>query len=628
MQKIILTIMAAFAVLAYALQATAQVAVSGGPEGNQSNLVLPPTPTPTPPSTPTPFGRCPEGLDFDFASSTCKECIYQVLTWRESIISDARTGTVYGVADGSNHRQTVSFSPTNVVLGRGTDTSSPFYQQVNSFLNDAINICYTRNPWEDPSSVWATGWDDPALQHMNFSQCVAYRAHERFSQVINSEADWMNPIDPEHAAQFFAGNGNRWHFSDITEVYQRDVNGQLVRHETPDGVYFEQDWHGMVASFYDRNGNRLRPADVLDPTGTSTDMWRSHDPKLRDEYKMCYTFEVRGVASPLSLFMPGCDYRELEPTIVEFPLNPHNGENFAVWKASKCMPLLVYDPEHTGKITSGAQLLGEWTNGSAPTYDGTKKPWRNGFQVLSTFDKDGDGTVSGKELGTLGVWSDENRNGISEPGEVKSALEFGIKQLRYSSPKSLRNGDLFLEKGYKLKHQNKAVDGMLIDWYGATAKTEKELITRLPFNIPSTEASPIRKYRSTCKDGATKTVAGGWRWWLDNDPEKVTKGYLTLDRNKKGELVGNSFSIQFASKEGTSLAGMVTTWPLEAKERTGGAELRIPSSKGAVISDVSLSGDGMVLTGTTRSSSGDGATDTYSWHAERVGCTPAQSVAH
>jgi hypothetical protein len=86
--------------------------------------------------------------------------------------------------------------------------------------------------------------------------------------------------------------------------------------------------------------------------------------------------------------------------------------------------------------------------------------------------------------------------------------------------------------------------------------------------------------------------------------------------------VGNSFSIQFASKEGTSLAGMVTTWPLAAKERTGGAELRIPSAKGAVISDVSLSEDGMVLTGTTRSSSGDGATDTYSWHAERVGCTP------
>jgi len=59
--------------------------------------------------------------------------------------------------------------------------------------------------------------------------------------------------------------------------------------------------------------------------------------------------------------------------------------------------------------------------------------WRDGYAALAALDNDGDGWLSGAELDGVVVWRDANGNGISEPGEVVSARQFGIARIRVQS---------------------------------------------------------------------------------------------------------------------------------------------------------------------------------------------------
>ncbi len=82
--------------------------------------------------------------------------------------------------------------------------------------------------------------------------------------------------------------------------------------------------------------------------------------------------------------------------------------------------LLVWDPTHTGRITSGKQLIGTFTWG---------KYWADGYQVLRYLDRDHDGKLSGSELKDLAVWVDANSDGVAEPGEVKPLSAWGITSI-------------------------------------------------------------------------------------------------------------------------------------------------------------------------------------------------------
>ena len=71
--------------------------------------------------------------------------------------------------------------------------------------------------------------------------------------------------------------------------------------------------------------------------------------------------------------------------------------------------LLVWDPQGTGKITSGTQLFGSAT-------------WwmlfPDAYAALDALDDSRDGWLTGRELNGLALWFDRNQNGISDPGEV------------------------------------------------------------------------------------------------------------------------------------------------------------------------------------------------------------------
>lgn len=91
--------------------------------------------------------------------------------------------------------------------------------------------------------------------------------------------------------------------------------------------------------------------------------------------------------------------------------------------------LLALDRNGNGRIDDGSELFGEGTDlGGAPAADG--------FAALAQLDLpqqggNGNGRVDGGDLmfDALRVWTDDNRDGISQPGELRGLTGVGITSL-------------------------------------------------------------------------------------------------------------------------------------------------------------------------------------------------------
>lgn len=81
---------------------------------------------------------------------------------------------------------------------------------------------------------------------------------------------------------------------------------------------------------------------------------------------------------------------------------------------------LIFDKDQSGEINSALQLFGNVTFWLF---------WDNGYVALQSLDDNNDGKLTEKELNGLAVWQDINQNGESEEGEVKSLIEWGIKEV-------------------------------------------------------------------------------------------------------------------------------------------------------------------------------------------------------
>ena len=103
--------------------------------------------------------------------------------------------------------------------------------------------------------------------------------------------------------------------------------------------------------------------------------------------------------------------------------------------------ILVWDPNHTGKVKSGRQLFGSVTWWMF---------WEDGYAPLRALDDNRDGALTGKELRGISVWIDRNGNGISEPGEVISASLFGIRSILVA-PDSCLDEVLISTRGIEMK---------------------------------------------------------------------------------------------------------------------------------------------------------------------------------
>lgn len=190
---------------------------------------------------------------------------------------------------------------------------------------------------------------------------------------------------------------------------------------------------------------------------------------------------VRYQDSPISLIWGDKKLEDIEPQLVNFSLSGDSRDRVSLWFASADTPLLVYDPAHTGNITSAEQLFGNWTFGGKKSGDGKLVPWSDGYEALATFDSNRDGVVSGYELDKLGLWFDNNQNGVSEKGEVVTIKNANVSELFFKpSRESSHKGHklLYAEPGFTALIGGKKVIGNSVDWFSVSASGSQTLSSK------------------------------------------------------------------------------------------------------------------------------------------------------
>ncbi len=378
---------------------------------------------------------------------------------------------------------------------------------------------------------------------------------------------------------------------------------------------------------------------------------------------ICGELQVNFIVSPVSLLWdPQTDVRDYL-SYVQFPLQPGDSQGWYSWHASAATPLVVYDPARSGKISSADQLFGNWSfggNNSAglmPVAAGISRrqmqPWPDGFAALASLDANSDGRLSGVELNDLALWFDNNQDGLSQAGEVRSLEEEGVTALFFQAERrDPVTKDLFAPIGYERLVNGKIVRGGAVDWFAERFSTQFEAINAelqrsAVFSKPAGKAGAEKSFASSgTKDGtADPAIAakfeGIWLWTLTRKGGKPAetvsdlspKGMLRFAATDNGGVAGYSVVEAPISVDRPELLGQATAvmsmFPAHGAAGTvdGSAVLRFlvsGDSNADTWSEARLSEDGDVLYGKSEtevrstSTGGKPVKLTYTWQAWRA----------
>jgi hypothetical protein len=280
--------------------------------------------------------------------------------------------------------------------------------------------------------------------------------------------------------------------------------------------------------------------------------------------------------SPISLVIDDSTPIDSQMSVVQFSLDPHAPESYSLWKGSKSMPLLVYDPQKSRKVTSAMQLFGNWTFGGRNGKPGAElaalgaemqTPWNNGFEPLALLDGDKNGRVDGRELDPIALWFDENRDAVVDTGEMHSLADAGVSALFYSDVVS-RDGskDLQVVRGFERTANGVTTMGKAVDWFGETFSSYQEAISALSVLVSHSDPALANAGRKPKEDsstfvsearamtenplefnvqetrgvGASRDLTGFWIWTLNDTFGDKHPGYLALREDEHGRVRGYS----------------------------------------------------------------------------------------
>ena len=239
------------------------------------------------------------------------------------------------------------------------------------------------------------------------------------------------------------------------------------------------------------------------------------------------------ISTPISLVWDLAG-KALPSRVVSFQLDPTSTKPLWMWRGSAKLPLLVFDPEHKGEITSAEQLFGSWSFGGKVSEGEQQQriPWKHGYEALQTLDRNGDLVLSEQELSDLGLWFDENQDAVSQPGEVQAITSVGVTKIFLGPIEEGDSKDPSVKKGFERMLDGKAVVGESLDWREQSvdhvgsvlgnSQTEKEQ-RLVPTEIQGQSVSALdpRYY-------------GVWTWATSE--AHGAAGILALERSLSGAL--------------------------------------------------------------------------------------------
>lgn len=291
----------------------------------------------------------------------------------------------------------------------------------------------------------------------------------------------------------------------------------------------------------------------------------------------CGSAEYVFFPSPVSLRWAD-DTANKELAFARFSLSDDSQKKVVVWRASSALPLLVYDPSHKGEITSAQQLFGNFFQGG----QNGKDPWSDGYEALGSLDADKDGKISGKELEPLGLWFDGNRDGISQPGEVKplNHHDVNVTALFYKGGAyNTITKDIDLAVGFERIVGGHIEQGASVDWYTEEASSQMELINSLSISSffaryekngeSESSAAPMTPTTNAAVRGRTL-----YQWSTDDiffmdGKEQKPKGIFSIVELSDGTIRGYLFGESFM-KDGDSTISNIGTVKITGRIETIG----------------------------------------------------------